>query len=52
MEASCPEGERMGSSLSRWVVSWTQLLLEAVVSGLAVHPGMGAGVLLMLLVVR
>jgi hypothetical protein len=33
-------------------VSWTQLLLGAVASGLVVRPCMGAGVLVVLLVVR
>jgi hypothetical protein len=51
-DASCPKGERMGSPSSRWVVSWIQLLLGAVASGLVVRPCMGACVLVVLLVVR
>ena len=42
----------MGSPSSRWVVSWTQLLLGAVASGLVMRPCMGVGVLVVLLVVR
>ena len=41
-----PKGGKNGIFFVRWVVSWIQLLLEAVASGVAVRPWMGDGLLL------
>ena len=48
MEGLCLNGDKIGSSSSRWGVSWTQLLLASVVSGLELCRSRGDGMLLAL----